>query len=201
MLRSSSRYTSAIIVGAAVTFGLLFLMQYMIASGRGNMNDNRAYRIVDFVRIERSEEVKQKERKPDPPPEPELMPQMPEPLISTQPTNIQIAMVRPPVTMNTGMDGLGFGMTDGEYLPVTKPPPMYPPRAAQSGIQGYVIVEYTVTTTGETRDVAVVESTNSVFDRAAVESAKKYKYLPRMIDGTPIEVSGVRTKIEFVLED
>ena len=198
MLRNTPRYVTAVVVGAVVTFGLLFVMQFMIASGQSEMED-RAYRIVDFVRVDRQEIIERKEKKPDPPPEPELMPQMPEPLISTTPTTIQIAMVRPPVTMNTGMDGLGFGMSDGEYLPVTKPAPVYPPRAAQRGIEGYVIVEYIVTTTGETRDVVVVESTSSLFDRAAVESAKKYKYLPRMIDGTPIEVSGVR--IEFVLED
>ena len=201
MLRNASRYSTAIFVGAAVTFGLLFVMQYMIAAGQGGLDDQRAYRIVDFVRIDREEIVEKQEKKPDPPPEPEAMPEMPEPMLSLTPTNIQIAMVRPPVTMNTGMDGLGFGMSDGEYLPITKPAPIYPPRAAQRGIEGYVIVEYVVTTTGETRDVIVVESTSPLFERAAVDSAKKYKYLPRMIDGTPIEVSGVRTKIEFVLED
>jgi len=176
-------------------------MQYMIASGRSGIGDDRSFRIVDFVRVDRKEIIEKKEKKPDPPPEPELMPQMPEPLLSTTPTTIQIAMVRPPMTMNTGMNGLGFGMSDGEYLPITKPPPMYPPRAAQRGIEGYVIVEYIVTTTGETRDVFIVESTSPLFDRAAIESAKKYKYLPRMLDGTPIEVSGVQTRIVFELQD
>ena len=137
MLRNTPRYVTAVVVGVGVTLGLLFVMQYMIASGQSEMSE-RAYRIVDFVRVDRQEIVERKEKKPDPPPEPELMPQMPEPLISTTPTTIQIAMVRPPVTMNTGMDGLGFGMSDGEYLPVTKPAPIYPPRAAQIASAGPV---------------------------------------------------------------
>jgi protein TonB len=46
----------------------------------------------------------------------------------------------------------------------------------------------------------VIESTSSLFDRAALESALKYKYKPRVIDGEPVEVPGVRTIIRFELE-
>ena len=37
--------------------------------------------------------------------------------------------------------------------------------------------------------------------RAAIESAEKYKYRPRIIDGEPVEVSGVTTLIYFNLVD
>lgn len=90
--------------------------------------------------------------------------------------------------------------TRSDYQPIVKTMPDYPPRAEQRGVEGYVIVEYTVTTTGETKDWKVVESSSALFDRAAIESTKEYKYLPRTLDGTPIEVPGVRTRIEFVLE-
>jgi protein TonB len=110
-------------------------------------------------------------------------------------------MVAPPVSMNTRIGGLGFGQSDGEYLPIVKVQPIYPQRAAARGTEGYVIVQYTVTTTGDTKDVEVIESTSSLFDRAAIESAMKYKYKPRVIDGTPVEVTGVTTKIIFELED
>ena len=69
------------------------------------------------------------------------------------------------------------------------------------GLEGYVIVEFTVTGTGTVRDVTVVESTSSLFERAAVEAAKKFKYKPRVVDGRSIEVQGVRNKITFQLED
>ena len=93
-----------------------------------------------------------------------------------------------------------FGVSDGEYLPIVKVAPIYPQRAASRGLEGHVIVEYTVTATGATRDVAVIESTSSLFDRAAVESASKYKYKPRVINGEAVEVPGVRTIIRFELE-
>jgi protein TonB len=201
MLKQSSRYGAAIAIGAAVTFGLLFVMQYMISSGQNAVGNDGAFRIVDFVRVERNEIVEKKKEKPDKPPEPEVMPDMPEPQISNFDSTLRIAMVAPPVSMNTRIGGLGFGQSDGEYLPIVKVQPIYPQRAAARGTEGYVIVQYTVTTTGDTKDVEVIESTSSLFDRAAIESAMKYKYKPRVIDGTPVEVTGVTTKIIFELED
>ncbi|MBN1239057.1 MAG: energy transducer TonB, partial [Gammaproteobacteria bacterium] len=88
----------------------------------------------------------------------------------------------------------------GEYLPIVKVAPVYPARAASRGLEGYVIVEFTVTRTGTTKDISVVESTSSLFERAAVDAAGKFKYKPRVIDGEPVEVPGVRNKITFVLE-
>ena len=201
MAKGLTRFISAIGIGAAVTFGLLFVMQYMISSGQNALGNESAFRIVDFVRVERNEVVEEKKEKPDKPPEPEAAPDMPEPAISNFDSAIRIAMVAPPVTMNTDIGGLGFGVSDGEYLPIVKVAPVYPPRAAARGLEGYVVVQYTVTTTGETRDVVVIDSSSNLFDRAAIESAQKYKYKPRIIDGTPVEVAGVTTRIEFVLED
>lgn len=201
MAKGLSRFAAAIGIGAAVTFGLLFVMQYMITSGQNALSEEGAFRIVDFVRVERNEVVEEKKEKPDKPPEPEQAPEMPEPQIGNFDSAIRIAMVAPPVSMNSNIGGLGFGVSDGEYLPIVKVAPVYPPRAAARGLEGYVIVQYTVTTTGDTRDVQVIESTSSLFDRAAVDSASKYKYKPRVIDGTPVEVAGVSTRIIFELED
>lgn len=201
MFKRYIRFGSAIAIGAAVTFGLLFIMQYMIASGKNPVSDSSRARIVDFVRVQRDETVEKKEIKPDKPPEPQVQPQMPDASASNFDAAVAIAMTAPPVSMNTNLGGIGFGVSDGEYLPIYKVQPIYPPRAAARGLEGYVIVQYTVTTDGTTKDVQVVESTSSLFDRAAIESAQKYKYKPRIIDGVPVEVHGVTTKIIFQLED
>jgi len=201
MLKSSSRYVAAIGIGAAVTFGLLFIMQYMIKSGQNALDDNARVKIVDFVRVEREQIVERKQEKPDKPPEPQEMPDMPEPQSGNFESSLKINIAAPQVSMNANMSGLGFGVSDGEYLPIVKVAPIYPPRAQARGLEGYVVVQYTVTVDGSTKDVVVVESTSSLFDRAAIESAEKYKYKPRIIDGSPVEVAGVTTKIVFELED
>jgi len=195
------RIIAAIALGAGVTFGLLFLMQMLIASGRGLNTDAKRFEITDFVRVEREQRVEREERKPEKPPEPEQQPDMPNPDHNTDYNNsLAVSMAAPSVNTSVNVGGLGFGVSDGEYLPIVKVAPVYPARAAQRGLEGYVIVEFTVTQTGATKDIVVVESTSSLFDRAAVDAAAKFKYKPRVIDGNPVEVAGVRNKITFVLE-
>ena len=88
------------------------------------------------------------------------------------------------------------------YLPIVKIAPQYPRRALSRGLEGYVIVEYTVTKQGTVKNAVVVESKpEGIFDSAAVKSALRYKYKPRVVDGEPIEVSGVRTQINFELDE
>jgi len=196
------RFVVAIGLGTSITFGLLFLMQYMIATGRGALTDDSEVRIVDFVRVEREQVIETKKDKPDKPPEPEQQPDMPSPEnLDSFSSSLAVSVAQPNMSVGVNVGGLGFGVSDGEYLPIVKVAPVYPARAAQRGLEGYVIVEYTVTRQGTTRDISVVESTSSLFDRAAIESAAKYKYKPRVINGEAVEVPGVRTKITFELEN
>ena len=98
--------------------------------------------------------------------------------------------------------GLGFDSSDGEYLPIVKVAPIYPRRAQTRGIQGYCIVEYTVTKNGSIRDpVAVDCQPSGVFDDASVKAALKFKYKPRVVDGQAIEVPGVQNKFTYEIEE
>ena len=66
-----ARYAISIGLGAGVTFGLLFLMQLLIATGQGALTESSTFRVTDFVRVERNEIVETKKDKPEKPPEPE----------------------------------------------------------------------------------------------------------------------------------
>ena len=57
-----------------------------------------------------------------------------------------------------------------------------------------------MTATGGVRDAFVVASSNSVFDRPALEAAYKFKYKPRVVDGQPVETPEVQGKFSFVIE-
>jgi protein TonB len=46
-----------------------------------------------------------------------------------------------------------------------------------------------------------LQSTSSLFERAATRAVLKFKYKPRVVDGIPVEVVGVKTRITFELED
>ena len=112
-----------------------------------------------------------------------------------------VSVSAPQISTSVSMGGFGFGITDGEYLPIVKVAPVYPSRALIRGLEGYVIVEFTVTTNGSVRDVFVVESTSTLFERAATTAALKFKYKPRVIDGEAVEVPGVRNRITFEISN
>jgi protein TonB len=189
-------------LGTTVTFALLFIMQLLIDTGREAMTDSRNFRITDFVRVERNEIIETRQEKPERPPEPETPPEMPTPDPTASLENaVAVSLSVPNVDANLSLHGVGFGISDGEYLPIVKVAPIYPSRAVTMDLEGYVIVAFTVTRSGTTRDVVVIESTHPVFDRPAREAASKFKYKPRVIDGEPVEVTGVHHRITFILQD
>tara|TARA_R100000781_G_scaffold10135_3_gene9834 strand:- start:7577 stop:8176 length:600 start_codon:yes stop_codon:yes gene_type:complete len=195
-----TRIAAAVSFGTGITFGLLFIMQLLISTGQEAITDTEKFRLGDFVRVERNEVVEVKKEKPEKPPEPEEMPEMPAPdMMNNFDNSMAVSVSAPQITTSMRVGGVGFGISDGEYLPIVKVAPVYPARALQRGLEGYVIVEFTVTRQGTVRDVGVVESTSTLFERAAMEAASKFKYKPRVIDGEAVEVPGVRNKISFAI--
>ena len=193
-----ARIALAIPIGAIVTSALLFVMQIMIATGRDAVTEARSYRVVDFVRVARNEVVETRESKPERPPSSSTPPDVPTPDRGEQfETSVSVSMSTPSVDMTPAAAGVGFGVTDGEYLPIVKVEPVYPQRALARRLEGYVVLEFVVTRTGTVRDIVVLDSTAAIFERPAVEAAEKFRYKPRVIGGEPVEVAGVRNIITF----
>ncbi len=197
------RYIFGVALGAVATFALFLLMQALIKSDKSPFEDAVQGKIVDFVRLEQENQIETKTRKPKPPPPPdEPPPDMPEPTADATDVSIgvDIGAVDTRIDMNVG--GVGGFSSDGEYLPIVKVAPVYPRRAQTRGIEGHVLLEFTVTKTGAVRDPVVIESEPpGIFDRAAVQAAEKFKYKPKVVNGEPIDVAGVRNLITFELAD
>jgi len=196
------RYGIGLVLGLLVTLGLFLMMQALIKSDRSGLNEGVQGKLVDFVRLDEDVDVQVKERKPKPPPPPdEPPPNMPKPSFDTSVTQgVAIGQVNAKVDLN--IQGTGGFTSDGEYLPIVKVAPVYPRRAQQRGITGYVLLEFTVTSTGAVKDPVVIESQpEGIFDNAAIQAALKFKYKPKVVDGEPVEVAGVRNLIKFELED
>lgn len=190
------------VLAVATTFGLLFLMHSLIAANMGEPEEAKEYKVADIFMPERAIETQFDTDKPDKPDEPdEPPPDMPEPEFDTPDIAPDaLNMSAPKVAANLKVGGIGGFASDGEYLPIVKVQPQYPRRALQRGIEGYVIVEFTVTKSGAVRDPVVVEAEpQNIFNKAAMKAALKFKYKPRVIDGEPVEVPGVQNKITFAI--
>ncbi len=64
-----TRYAIAFVAATVVTFGLIWTMQVLIATGKQALTKNQEFKFVDFVRVKRDETVNQEENKPEKPPE------------------------------------------------------------------------------------------------------------------------------------
>ena len=197
-----TRYAIGIALGASVTFGLFLLMQALIKSDKSPFTDPPYGSLLDFVRLQDEQELLTKKRKPKPPPPPdEPPPDMPKPTFDTN-VSMGVEIGGVDMDLNIDMGGTGGFSSDGEYLPIVKVAPVYPRRALTRGIEGYVILEFTVTRLGTVMNPVVIEAKpTGIFDRAALQAALKFKYKPKVVNGEPVEVRGVRNIIRFELED
>ncbi|WP_218312916.1 energy transducer TonB [Alteromonas antoniana] len=199
------RFIIAFIVSLGITLGLFFLMSSLIKMGGSALTEPPQGSVLDFVRVKEEELVEKKDRKPKKPPKPDQQPpQMEQPQMDSPTPNAE----------GSGMDfaadvgdeisldgGLALESGDGEYLPIVKVAPVYPRRALQRGIEGFVIVEFTVTRQGAVRDPIVVEANpEGIFEQAAIDAAMKFKYKPRVVNGEATEVSGVQNRITFQID-
>ncbi|MGQ8364892.1 energy transducer TonB [Glaciecola sp. 1036] len=198
------RFIIALFCAAAITLGLFFVMQYLIKTGGGEMGEPPQGKVLDFVRVKQEEQVEQKDRKPRKPPKPEQPPpqmQAP-PMESSSPDAGSAGMdFSADVSADVGLEGgASLGAGDGDFVPIARQQAVYPRRAMQRGIQGYVIVEFTVTKLGTVKDPVVVKAEpEGIFEQAAINSVLGYKYKARIINGEAVDVAGVQTQVTFEL--
>ena len=196
------RLVIGLVMATAVTLSLFWLMQYLIETADRSLNEDAAGTLMDFVRVKRNENIERRQLKPKKPPPPESAPpQPPTPqLENLNPNAEKIAISAVPVETDIEMTGgFSLGVGEGDYLPIVKVAPIYPNRALTRGVEGYCVVQYTVTRLGTTRDPVVIpdQCTSTLFHRASVNAALKFKYKPRIMDGEAVEVSGVQNKFTY----
>ena len=202
--RRVGRYFVALAIGSFAALSLLWVMQFLIATGQAAITEALDARFVDFVRVKREETIERKEEKPERPPEvDEQPPDLPQQDMDNSDFDSSVAVSAPNPNMDVGLDSeLGdFSLAEGDYLPIVKVAPMYPRRAQSRGLEGYCDLQFTVTPLGTTADVSVIECTSSLFERASVQALLKFKYKPRVVNGTAIAVPGLRHRITFQIED
>lgn len=198
-VEDSNVYQKYGIAAAAATVVALFsllLMAFLIATGEVELDDVKTRKIVDIVMPERDPELIDSVERPDEAePEPDQVP----PEVDIEQVD---DVLDDSLNLNFKFKAKRQGVfADGSYVPIFQVPPQYPRRAAERGIEGCVLLEYTVTPAGAVSEPTVINAIpKGLFDRAATRAALRYKYKPLIRDGVPVAVEGVRQRISFVLE-
>jgi periplasmic protein TonB len=198
----SLRYPLGLLFGAVFSVALFWIMWHLVSQPI-NVEEMRKATRIEFTRMRQDTDVQKKqEEKPEqdkPPPVPEI-PQM---NMASSDINNNVAQITPTVDASSAMSKMTMSAgSDRDIIPLVRINPDYPPRALSRGIEGYVIVQFTITATGMVRDVIVVDAKpKGLFDDAAVRAVGRWRYNPKVVEGVAVERVGVQTMITFQLED
>jgi protein TonB len=189
-----------------VTAALLLLMVALIEMGDLDLDKSKSIKMPNIFMPEVELMANREVQKPEKPQVDEQPPpDIPQQDFDQIDADSNIGAINAPDSMTADLDlsiGTGLSASDGEFLPIVKVAPQYPSRAASRGIEGYVILSYTVTKQGTVQNPVVVDANpENIFNKAAIKSALRYKYKPRVVDGEPQAVHGVKTRITFRLAE
>ena len=199
-----ARYAGSGILAIAVTFGLFFAMQALIATGRNAIVDTGKEVRIEFHAQERDETPETIKQKLPDHPEVEKAPEVPKfemARVNPGGASLNIAAPKLDASVNANFD-IGDAPADGDIMPLVRVPAQYPRNAASRGIEGWVILEFDVTPEGTTENVHVIDSDpKNIFDRAAIRAVEKFKYKPKIVNGQPTKQFNVKFKYSFALAD
>jgi protein TonB len=201
------RYAISSGLAVGVTFGLFFLMQALVAMGNATLDEKKETRVIDFVRVKRSQALQQKERElpnrpksTDAPPTPNmnLNPSVGD--VSTgamaiaAPTAVPSQMRAPPK--------LGGAPADRGLVPLVRLKPPYPMRAAQDGVEGYVRMRFDVDPDGHVKNISVIDAKpRGVFETAATRTMAKWRYRAKTVNGKGVWVRGPMVRMPYKLNN
>ena len=191
---------------------LFWLLRTLIGAS-GALDEIQAPPKIEFVRLRKDTDVEEKKRvkpqieKPEPPPKAENV-------TTAEKLNVipgaDLSVLAPSVSysgVGGGVGGLGAaqlavaGGSDRDCVPQVRIQPDYPIQARQRGIEGWVDVQFKIGADGSIRNpVAVSADPKQLFDRAAIQAVKGWKYSPKIEDGRSVECGTKKVRIRFKLE-
>ena len=195
------RYFIGLAFGTAFML-LLFWVMWSLVSVPVDVAEMRQATRVEFTRMRQDTEAQKKQQEKPQPDKPPPVPEVPQIDFSKGSIENNVAQLTPTVDANSAMSKMKMTAgSDRDIVPLVRINPDYPPRALSRGIQGWVIVQFTISATGTVKDQIVVDSSNKIFDDAALKAIGRWRYNPKVEEGVAVERKGVQTKLVFQLEN
>lgn len=196
-----SRYAASGAMALLVTFGLFWTMQALVTVAF-ELSEGGKPLSVEFVRLRRDTAPKVKAREKPKLEKPKVAP--PPPTVRQSSTKLDAGAGVAAITAGidpsaeVGSDIGQSGGSDRGVVPMVRPDPEYPPQLEARGVTGWVTLEFTVTKIGTVKDPRVVAARPPrVFDRAAVNGVRRWRYNPRIVNGEAVDTPGVQITVEF----
>ncbi len=194
----------AITIAFAIAFGLFVFMAFLVKDDKKITFIDVAFPVINVAQTPPESKVFEKDKlKLTPPPQPKPMPReniVPDPVstdngLSYQPKGIAITQVVTQV-------GASFKRADADARPIVRVNPKYPIDAAREGKEGWVVLSFTINEIGAVTDIKIVNSEpKRIFDKAAKQALRKWKYRPKSVNGKTIKQENLTVQLDFTLND
>lgn len=203
------KWLSAVVLACAMSLCIFSMIQrLLLADDVLKPNTSPALQVDFLSRIEESQvQLKRRTRPPK---------QLQKPQAFTahrqssqqsdfQPLAMDIPLAEPQFALDEvsrlsdAVAGMGFG--DSDVIPLVRIDAMYPRKALQKRLEGFVTARLEINAQGSVDKVTVVDSKpRGVFEREAIRALYKYRFKPKMLHGEAVAQVASQT-IEFSLGD
>jgi len=190
-------------IAGIISFGLFAFMAFLINSDHVVTTLVPPPTIVDIVQTPEDSKPEIFVRKQLQPPEP--------------PPRMEISKVTPELTevsseydytpsglkgISNASDGLTIdAQPNQDARPIVRVNPRYPIDALRDGIQGWVKLAFDISELGQVINVKVLDSEpKRVFDKAAKQALRKWKYRAKSIDGKQVQQKNFTVQLDFNME-
>ncbi len=196
------RYIACTPPGVIVTAGLLLLMQQLISTGETVLIPGTYRMPTTFRSVELPPPPTPADTSRPPPPIPRPlpvpggMPVLPDE-VPINDTSIPIAPQPEPWKRPSGELPI---WADSALVSLVRVEPKYPSRAINLALEGNVLVRFDVGMDGRVSNPVVVQTSHVVFNGAALQAVRQFRYKPRVVDGSPVATAGVQTVFRFEME-
>ena len=193
------RFLGSIFFASLATVGIAYLMHSLIKADFVEIEAKPPSPPIEWVRLLKDVVVDPVRDEVPPPPKVERPP--PAPIVPTVVGDPAELVISEFIAPKADPVGPATGHADGDLLPIVAISPDYPERARARGIEGYVTLEFTVNARGRVVDARVIDAQPaSIFNASALRAIERFRYRPRVVDGKPLAVKGVKTRLRFSLD-
>jgi protein TonB len=194
------RLVGSIVAGGLATFSLFVLMHELTANKVIPVADRKPITLVSSV-YEKKDEIIREDRykiKPPPlvltPPERNVEP-IPNEVISADGFGEPTVLVMDAVAKDSKFTGFNQA---SDARPIVRINPEYPAVASRDGIEGWVVLSFSIDESGAVRNVNVTNSEpKRIFDRAAKRALQRWKYQAKKHNGKAVVQDGLSVMLEF----
>ena len=190
---------------------IFYFMSFLISSGKNLSASNSQNVSIQFLLNTQLDELELRSRRlPKKPKQEEPPPQTPK--LKIQQTELQkpemlsqLPQLDLPDDFQSDKKGAGVSAVshqDKEVTPIFRIQPIYPRRAALRNIEGFVILQFDITSAGYTDNINVLQaSPPQIFNSSAVQALRKWKYKPKIEKGRPVRQNNLKVQLDFNLRD